>query len=159
MILAIVSTPAADTLPDDFLTTTQQMTLASRNASKNAVDLLQEGGMLNHYFKSTSNMQVMLNCYSYSRVLGILAVTRSFGDHGMKDFVVAAPHQSEVNLSACDQPFPFLILACDGVWDVMSDQEAVDMLMEEFVSKGGPFDNAAEMLVGILIATQSITSC
>lgn len=81
------------------------------------------------------------------RVLGILAVTRSFGDHGMKDFVVAAPHQSEVNLSACDQPFPFLILACDGVWDVMSDQEAVDMLMEEFVSKGGPFDNAAEMLV------------
>ncbi|CAE7657497.1 PTC1, partial [Symbiodinium microadriaticum] len=82
------------------------------------------------------------------RVLGILAVTRSFGDHGMKDFVTATPHLSEVDLSdSSSQPYPFLILACDGVWDVMSDQEAVDLLMESFVAKGGPFDGAAELLV------------
>ena len=46
------------------------------------------------------------------RVLGILAVARSFGDHGMKDFVLAQPHICEVNLDL--KHHPFLILACDG---------------------------------------------
>lgn len=60
------------------------------------------------------------------RVLGILAVTRSFGDHGMKDFVSAEPFTSKVELQEGDQ---CLILACDGVWDVMEDQEAADLVM------------------------------
>ena len=85
--------------------------------------------------------------FDYIRVLGILAVTRSFGDHGMKDFVTASPHLSEVDLSGSSQPYPFLILACDGVWDVLSDEEAVDLIMDTYVSQGGPFEEAAEMLV------------
>ena len=43
------------------------------------------------------------------RVLGILAVTRSFGDHGMKDFVTANPYVSETSLNDCGD-VPFLIL-------------------------------------------------
>jgi len=78
------------------------------------------------------------------RVLGILAVTRSFGDHGMKDFVIALPHTCTIELSQRGK-CPFVILACDGVWDVMTDQEAVELVLEGFGD--GPYEGAAKMLV------------
>ena len=106
------------------------------------------------------------------RVLGILAVTRSIGDHGLKEYVIGRPYVSstivnivdrEENEDAADDsgrdedatatndddgrdddiegmphctadqspPYTdgeFLIVACDGLWDVMSDQEAVDLV-------------------------------
>ncbi|KAJ7647332.1 phosphatase 2C-like domain-containing protein [Roridomyces roridus] len=61
------------------------------------------------------------------RVNGVLAVTRSLGDSSMKEFVVGAPYTTETEL--CDED-EFLILACDGLWDVTSDQAAVDLIRE-----------------------------
>lgn len=80
-----------------------------------------------------------------NRVLGILAVSRSFGDHGMKDFVIASPHILQVQVSSTEE-VPMLILACDGVWDVLSDQEAVDLLMPRYLAEG-PYEDAAQFLV------------
>ncbi|KAK9702737.1 mgpp2cl-1, protein phosphatase 2C-like protein 1 [Basidiobolus ranarum] len=62
-----------------------------------------------------------------NRVNGVLAVTRSLGDGSMKDFVVGSPYTTEITLSSQD---PFLILACDGLWDVCSDQEAIDLIAD-----------------------------
>ncbi|KAI5114980.1 hypothetical protein M0805_004952, partial [Coniferiporia weirii] len=59
------------------------------------------------------------------RVNGVLAVTRSLGDSSMKDFVVGSPYTTETELSDDDE---FLIIACDGVWDIATDQEAVDIV-------------------------------
>ncbi|KAJ7497299.1 phosphatase 2C-like domain-containing protein [Mycena latifolia] len=61
------------------------------------------------------------------RVNGVLAVTRSLGDSSMKEFVVGAPYTTETELCDDDE---FLILACDGLWDVTSDQAAVDLIRE-----------------------------
>ncbi|CAG8597783.1 14949_t:CDS:2 [Cetraspora pellucida] len=62
-----------------------------------------------------------------NRVNGVLAVTRSLGDYSMKDFVIGKPYTTETTLTEKD---PFLILACDGLWDVCNDQEAVDLIKD-----------------------------
>ncbi|KAF9461255.1 phosphatase 2C-domain-containing protein [Collybia nuda] len=61
------------------------------------------------------------------RVNGVLAVTRSLGDSSMKEFVVGAPYTTETEL--CDED-EFLILACDGLWDVTNDQNAIDLVRD-----------------------------
>jgi protein phosphatase PTC1 len=53
------------------------------------------------------------------RVNGIISLTRSLGDHNMKEWIINDPYYSEMNLTSKDK---FLILACDGIWDVMTDQ-------------------------------------
>lgn len=61
-----------------------------------------------------------------NRVNGVLAVTRSLGDSSMKQFVVGSPYTTETTLSSEDH---FLIIACDGLWDVCDDQHAVDLVV------------------------------
>ena len=86
------------------------------------------------------------------RVLGVLAVARSLGDHGLKEYVIARPYLSstvvqieggsfkddavrtlpnEQQGKSDKSPYTngeFLIVACDGLWDVMKDQEACDIV-------------------------------
>ncbi len=63
----------------------------------------------------------------------------------MKDFVIARPHLVEVSIDNHGH-CPFLILACDGVWDVITDQEAVDLILARY-RVDGPFEDAAKLLV------------
>ncbi|MCJ1238465.1 Protein phosphatase 2C 1 [Varicellaria rhodocarpa] len=61
-----------------------------------------------------------------NRVNGVLAVTRALGDAYMKDLVTGHPYTTETVIQAdIDE---FLILACDGLWDVCNDQEAVELI-------------------------------
>ncbi|CZR56954.1 related to phosphoprotein phosphatase 2C [Phialocephala subalpina] len=64
-----------------------------------------------------------------NRVNGVLAVTRALGDSYMKDLVTGHPYTTETVIQAdLDE---FIILACDGLWDVCSDQEAVDLVRNQ----------------------------
>ncbi|KAF8938425.1 Protein phosphatase 2C 1 [Haplosporangium gracile] len=62
-----------------------------------------------------------------NRVNGVLAVTRALGDSSMKEFIIGAPYTTRTEIGADN---PYLILACDGLWDVCSDQEAVELVKE-----------------------------
>lgn len=51
-----------------------------------------------------------------------LMLTRSIGDHGLSDVIIAYPVVNEILISKDDE---YLILATDGFWDVYSGAEAV----------------------------------
>mmetsp|Transcript_14569 Transcript_14569/g.25418 ORF Transcript_14569/g.25418 Transcript_14569/m.25418 type:complete len:297 (-) Transcript_14569:908-1798(-) len=59
------------------------------------------------------------------RVGGVLAVSRAFGDRPLKRFVISTPDVRDEQLSKDDE---FLLLASDGLWDVVSNQDAVSLV-------------------------------
>ncbi|TLD30691.1 hypothetical protein PspLS_02117 [Pyricularia sp. CBS 133598] len=61
-----------------------------------------------------------------NRVNGVLAVTRALGDTYMKELVTGHPYTTETVIQP--ELDEFLIIACDGLWDVCDDQEAVDQV-------------------------------
>ncbi|KAJ0261851.1 PPM-type phosphatase domain-containing protein [Hirschfeldia incana] len=58
------------------------------------------------------------------RIQGSLAVSRGIGDAHLKKWVIAEP---ETKMLRIEQEHEFLILASDGLWDKVSNQEAVDI--------------------------------
>lgn len=91
-----------------------------------------------------------------NRVNGILAVTRSLGDSSMKEYVIGEPFMTATELNEDDT---HLILACDGLWDVASDQEALDLILNDtdatlmsqkllqYALKKGSTDNVSIMVI------------
>ncbi|KAK4342074.1 hypothetical protein RND71_037890 [Anisodus tanguticus] len=59
------------------------------------------------------------------RVDGQLAVARAFGDKSLKEHLSSEP---DVVVELIDDNTEFLILASDGVWKVLSNQEAADCI-------------------------------
>jgi serine/threonine protein phosphatase PrpC len=86
------------------------------------------------------------------RVGGYLAITRAFGDRPLKAYgVVADPHVQSLSIPRGDSAQrPFVIVACDGIWDVMEDREAVE-LVKEMAQEGTP--TAAQWMADKLVST------
>jgi serine/threonine protein phosphatase PrpC len=61
------------------------------------------------------------------RIMG-LSVSRSFGDVDAKPYV---SHQPEIFDYILDSSDKFLILGCDGLWDVFDNQSAVEFVLYE----------------------------
>ncbi|GJX95502.1 probable protein phosphatase 2C 25 [Tanacetum coccineum] len=59
------------------------------------------------------------------RIQGSLAVSRAIGDKHLAKWVIAEPETRTIEIRPeCE----FLILASDGIWDTVSNQEAVDIV-------------------------------
>uniref|UniRef100_A0A0E0D1I9 protein-serine/threonine phosphatase n=1 Tax=Oryza meridionalis TaxID=40149 RepID=A0A0E0D1I9_9ORYZ len=59
-----------------------------------------------------------------ARVLGVLAMSRSIGDAYLKPYVTAVPEVTVTGRSDADE---CLILASDGLWDVVSNEAACEV--------------------------------
>ncbi|EXB95021.1 putative protein phosphatase 2C 76 [Morus notabilis] len=62
------------------------------------------------------------------RVGGVLAMSRAFGNRMLKQFVVAEPEIQDLEI---DEEFELLVLASDGLWDVVPNEDAVSLAREE----------------------------
>ncbi|CAN4098724.1 unnamed protein product [Withania somnifera] len=63
-------------------------------------------------------------CHGVWRIQGSLAVSRGIGDQYLKQWVTAEP---ETRILELNPDLEFLVLASDGLWDTVSNQEAVDI--------------------------------
>jgi len=75
------------------------------------------------------------------RVNGTLAVARALGDFSFKaEKTMSAEEQQvtcnpEIKKFTIEEGDSFIILACDGVWDVLSSQQAVDLVSQKLEQK------------------------
>ncbi|KAE9419811.1 hypothetical protein Angca_004207 [Angiostrongylus cantonensis] len=92
----------------------------------------------------------------FNRVNGNLALSRALGDFVFKrneaippeeQIVTAFPDVISENVT---EDHEFLVLACDGIWDVLSNQEVVDFVRERFAEQRDPQTICEELLTRCL---------
>jgi len=104
-----------------------------------------------------------------ARVDGVLAVARAIGDGTFKDMpnpaenaVTCVPEVRSLELDP--KKHRFLVIACDGIWDVFSNQQVADLVNKHMGSKSGPFttdilNNIAKIIVDNSIELGSCDNC
>jgi len=84
------------------------------------------------------------------RVLGELAVARAFGDIDFKDPVTLGERyitsEPEVEIFELTPEVEFIICACDGVWDVFNNEDAISFVKRQ-MEEGTPLETMAHVLV------------
>merc|ERR1712150_140926 len=83
---------------------------------------------------------------------GQLAVTRSIGDIAIKKmgkFLIPTPEIEDRDIGESDE---FIIIGCDGLWDVMTNQEAVEYVRPSLLDGTKTAEQAADMLVNRALA-------
>ncbi|KAJ9696761.1 hypothetical protein PVL29_008795 [Vitis rotundifolia] len=84
---------------------------------------------------------------------GVLSVTRALGDWDMKfprgsaSPLIAEPEFRQVVLTEEDE---FLIIGCDGIWDVMSSQQAVSLVRRGLRRHDDPEQSARDLVMEAL---------
>ncbi|CAB4270966.1 unnamed protein product [Prunus armeniaca] len=93
-------------------------------------------------------------CRGVWRIQGSLAVSRAIGDRQLKQWVIAEP---ETTILRINPECEFLVLASDGLWDKVTNQEAVDVVRPLCVGTDKPeMFSACKKLVDLSIGRGSM---
>lgn len=77
------------------------------------------------------------------RVNGVLAVSRALGDKALRPYVMPDPQIGCITSLANTE---LIILACDGVWDVLNNEEAIAIVRNALKESNNNYDYAANVL-------------
>eukprot|EP00762_Andalucia_godoyi_P002930 ANDGO_04113.mRNA.1 Protein phosphatase 2C homolog 1 len=99
-----------------------------------------KGSLESEALRVRENGGLVLN----GRVNAMLLVTRALGDFGLKKWVIAEPHVQEARITG---PGGVLVVACDGVWDVMEDQEVCELIVKARDQKKMSATEAAQYIM------------
>ena len=81
--------------------------------------------------------------YNKWRVNGVLEVSRSIGDYPLKNIVIAEPDISQFSIQPSDS---YVLLATDGLWDVMSLEDCANFIDSYLQEKYGDKSSVCESL-------------
>lgn len=108
--------------------------------------ILRSGGFVNHFGRINGNLNL-------SRSIGDLKYKQVPGIPPPHQMITAEPDIMQVVLQEDDE---FLLLGCDGIWDCLSNEQAVDFVMNRIDTKS-PTEIGAEMLDQIISDDPRVT--
>ena len=87
--------------------------------------------------------------------IGDLSVSRAFGDINAEPYVTYKPEIFKYKLTKDDK---FIIIACDGLWDVLTNQEAVNFVISRAynVNTGNKNKEITSLNISKLLAEYAI---
>ena len=91
-----------------------------------------------------------------NRVNGNLALSRAFGDFAFKTNPDTRPEDQiisgcpEVQIRKVDTDWQFVVLACDGIWDVLNNQEVSDFVVTRIAQGLEPEQICEELMMRCL---------
>ncbi|XP_073983639.1 probable protein phosphatase 2C T23F11.1 isoform X1 [Rhodnius prolixus] len=98
------------------------------------------------------------------RVNGTLALSRAFGDFQFKNAPYLRPEQQAVSCvpdivtKKLDKYWKFVVIACDGIWEVMSNERVGDFVKRR-LSDGMQIDKVCESLMSACLAPRTDGLC
>jgi len=116
------------------------------NPAKNPAEIeriQKEGGRVYHSRLAHPHLNPSYFSLGVSRAIGDMLFKHPDFTKGKPSGLIAVPDIREIQLTSEDQ---FIILACDGLWDVMTHQEAVDLVIKSLLETDDP-QTASEILV------------
>ncbi|TPX33277.1 hypothetical protein SeMB42_g07505 [Synchytrium endobioticum] len=97
----------------------------------------------------------------FGRVNGSLALSRALGDFDFKTGQNLPPEEQivtaypDVTIHQMTDEDEFLVLACDGIWDCMSNQDVVDFIRIRIATSRGNLESICEALMDHCLAPKS----
>jgi len=104
----------------------------------------QSGGVIIHGRLAHPNLNPELVSLAVSRAIGDSTYKNPTFTDGKPSGLIAEPEIEKVSLIGDDQ---FIILACDGLWDVFKHHDAVDFVKKSLFNNENDPQKAAEELV------------
>ena len=108
--------------------------------------ILRSGGFVNHFGRINGNLNL-------SRSIGDLKYKQVPGIPPAHQMITAEPDIMQIALQDDDE---FLLLGCDGIWDCLTNEQAVDFVMNRIDTRS-PTEIGAEMLDRIISEDPRVT--